>query len=100
MPGQGFGRADRDFFIPDGGGGVGADVAEADVRICPVLEEPVEEDLWRAFVRFGWWRFVCDCEAERVTILLFRHRGLPWRAWERRNRKQAYPQVRCPSLSL
>ena len=85
MPGQGFGRADRDFFIPDGGGGVGADVAEADVRICPVLEEPVEEELGRAFVRFGWRRFVCDCEAERFTNPS-RHLKFPLVAWARRSR--------------
>src|SRR5262249_39839797 len=83
-------------FVSDGGGGVGADVAEADVRICPVFEEPIEEKLWRAFVRlFGRRRLIR--EAERLTIP-FRHRWLPW-VLGGRNRKQVYLPGRCPNLS-
>jgi len=37
VPGQGFCRTDRDFFISDGAWGVGANVAEADIGIRPVL---------------------------------------------------------------
>ena len=50
VPGQGLGRTDRDFFISDGRWAEGADVAEADVGIRPMLEEPVEEDLGRVLV--------------------------------------------------
>ena len=73
------GRADCDLFIsdwiPDGARGVAIDIAHTDGWLCPVLEEPVEEELWIAFVWLSSQRGVV-CKCERLTSP-FHHRDFP-----------------------